>query len=194
MKRILSIFVLIALTLTLALIFSISVSAQTEDSTPPTADESENADGASDVITAQDISEIIKNALADAGINSDSLDWRSYIEKQLIPAAVTAISAAAAYYVLALPSIRKIKNVLKIVKTGACLFEKAASDVSTTTEEKKKTESELAALKEDVAYIKSHIKTVEEIERIGFGNMKELVTGGIASEIGKVGHEDENKT
>ena len=80
------------------------------------------------------------------------------------------------------------------VKSGVGLFKKAADDVSSATEEKQKTETELAALKEDVAYIKSHLKMVEEIERIGFGNMKELVTGGIASEIGKVGHEDENQT
>lgn len=119
-------------------------------------------------------------------------DWRTYIEKTLIPAAVTAISAIAAFYVATLPLTKRIKKALEYVTGIAGLFKKATTDVNAVNNASVENQKDVAELKEDVKYLKEHIENIEKIERIGFGNMKELVVGGFASEIGKVGNDGEN--
>lgn len=134
----------------------------------------------------------IDTALEKIPAREDVTDWKSYIKDILIPAAVTAISAIAAAYVAALPLINSVKSVIKTVTDSVSLFKGATNDVNTVTASKEETEKKLAELREDISFIKKHIGNIESIERIGFGNMKELVVGGFAGEIGKVGKEDEN--
>ena len=161
------IFYCLILTLTLSMLFSVAVFA--EDAAVP---------------------EQMPQSLDVAEDEPSSV--RGYIEGTVIPAVVAVISGVSALYIMTLPLIRGVKATLSKMSDAKKSFDAATAKVKSTDEEKAATEAELAALREDVAYIKAHIDNVEKIERIGFCHMKELVQNGRAREIGKVG-KDENK-
>ena len=206
MKKTLSILALLVLMCSLFLTFSISVSAEappenSEIEAPGNQDAEEDADDIelpteengeeTTDITLGEISQLIKDAV-DEAMNEDVPAWRVYIKEEVIPSAVTAIAAISAFCVAALPLVKKVKDSVEKLKSAIKLFKKATVDVNSVAASKENTENKLAALSEDIAYLKAHIQSIEKIERIGFGNMKELVVGGFASEIGKVGNDGED--
>ena len=129
--------------------------------------------------------------------------WQEYVETQLIPNVVLALSAISALCVAALPIISKIQ--VSVQK-----FNQATSDVNATVENGKKTDEALAAQNDriaafearfdemeqlftnGIASIKTAAENSEKILRLGFCNTEELVKKGYATEIEKVGVKDES--
>lgn len=122
--------------------------------------------------------------------------WEAYLEEQLIPAAVTAGAAALTLYFTFLPLI-------KIIKESGLRFDKASADVNATVKSKEDYDKQLKAyggqlstmekcMTEGIARMERKLDRVERIERIGFGNTRELVQNGYARAIAKVGDEDED--
>ena len=140
---------------------------------------------------------------------SGDVDWLSYIEDELIPSAVIAISGIGALCLTLLPTINSINSCL----SG---FNKATKDVCDTVitdremlQEIKAYRQELTALKSEVlgaikeikavkgeiadtiAPVENHVENIERIVHIGFEENEDLVKRGIAAKIAKVGASDE---
>ncbi|MBQ9760144.1 MAG: hypothetical protein IJW16_02215 [Clostridia bacterium] len=122
--------------------------------------------------------------------------WEAYLEEELMPAAVTAGTAAVTLYFTFLPLIKKIKE-------SGLRFDKASEDVNATVKSKQKYDERLNAygerlstmekcMTEGLARMERKLGNIERIERIGFGNTRELVQNGYARAIAKVGEEDED--
>lgn len=132
--------------------------------------------------------------------------WQKYLEEELVPAATTAISAIAVIGI-------GISPVVKKVMSSAVKFDSATTKVNETVESGKKAvvsverfEAKIAEKMEDVMRstqealreqekrvksVETHVENTEKMIKIGFCNMKELVTKGYASAIAKVGTENE---
>lgn len=121
--------------------------------------------------------------------------WKEYAETKLIPNAVLALTAIGGLATVSLPIIRKIQYVLD-------KFSKATQDVNDTAENGRKAEAalhkqdkriseDIAALNERLDSVERETKKTNEMCRIGFCNMGELVENGYAAEIAKVEGNDE---
>ena len=143
----------------------------------------------------------VLGALAAVGVyflTVGEVSWKEYLETKLIPNIVLVITAIGTLATASLPIIARIQ--ISIDK-----FNKATQDVTSTAESGRKTEG---ALKEQNIRISEQFDTIDErlsmIEknslktqemcRIGFCNMGELVKNGYASEIAKVEADDEKET
>jgi hypothetical protein len=122
--------------------------------------------------------------------------WEAYLEEQLIPAALIVISSVGTICLTALP-------VLKQIKASGLRFDKASADVNATVKSKENYDKQLevygeritkmeTCMREGMARMERKLDRVERIERIGFGNTRELVQNGYARAIAKVGDEDED--
>ena len=137
--------------------------------------------------------------------------WEIYLEEELIPSAVTVISAVGALAVVAIPIINRVS--LELNKFGA-----ATNDIRQTVELGKKTDGALEAqdkliadaiaaqdekiaafgkdfedlkrlINERTVPLVSSIENTEKIVRLGFCNLNEVVEKGYAVEIQRVGKE-----
>lgn len=115
------------------------------------------------------------------------VDWVTYIQNDIIPAATLAVSTGAAIWLLVSPMIKKIVS-------AAGLFDTATKGVTSTADMGKESLGRLAEYtkileetKASMEKMNASLKDVEKICRIGFTNTDELVRKGYASEIAKVG-------
>lgn len=143
----------------------------------------------------------ILGALAAVGVyflTVGEVAWKEYAETKLIPNAVLALTAIGGLATASLPIIAKIQ-------CAVYNFNKATKDVNETAENGRKTEGalneqdrriseEFATINERIASVEKDAKATKEMCRIGFCNMGELVHSGYASEIAKVGADNEEKT
>lgn len=148
---------------------------------------------------------IAVGSLAAVGIyfmTAGDVVWQAYIENELIPNIVLALSAISALCVAAHPIINRLQASLKS-------FDQATSDVNATVENGKKTGEAIAAqdrkieafaerfdrmeklFADGISSVRSTAENSEKILRIGFCNTEELVRKGYAAEIGKVGIKNE---
>lgn len=122
--------------------------------------------------------------------------WEAYLEEELMPAALIVISSVGTICLAALP-------VLKQIQASGLRFDKASEDVNATVKSKQKYDERLDAygerlskmekcMTEGLARMERKLGNIERIERIGFGNTRELVQNGYARAIAKVGEEDED--
>ena len=134
--------------------------------------------------------------------------WEVYIKEMIVSNVVLALTTIIALWVAASPIIKKVLSALG-------LFNQATNDINKTVESEEQNKNNLAIMQQNIqegftqickdirAEFKEHKETVqridkattntEEITRIGFGNMDELVNKGYAAEIAKVGVEDERE-
>ena len=132
--------------------------------------------------------------------------WKQYLEEKLVPAATATVTSLLVIYFGVKPVLSKIIN-------ATLLFNKATDDVTATAKMGKETNNSIEQFKveflqqfcetvkagveamnsqnEQITRIEQHACNTEEILRIGFGNTEELVTKGYASEIAKVGANNE---
>lgn len=134
--------------------------------------------------------------------------WEIYIKEMIVPNVVLALTTIIALWVAASPIIKKVLSALG-------LFNQATTDINKTVEKGKESKDNIESMTQNIkegfdkicndikTEFKEHKETVqridkattntEEITRIGFGNMDELVNKGFAAEIAKVGVEDERE-
>ncbi len=136
--------------------------------------------------------------------------WEQYIEEKLVPAVTAGATALLLIWF-------GVKPTLKMIISATSLFNQATDNVKTTVENGAKANSSLEEYKaelsrqfteavaagvsqmkeqdERIKNIEQHTTKTEEIVRIAFGNMTELVVNGYAAEIAKVGtnHEETEK-
>lgn len=132
--------------------------------------------------------------------------WKQYLEEKLVPAATAVVSSLLLIWLGISPVLKKVIN-------ATSLFNKATDNVNTTAENGEKANSSLETFKSDLSQkfteaveagvatmkeqderikrIEQHSSNTEEIVRIGFGNTEELVNKGYATEIAKVGANNE---
>lgn len=140
--------------------------------------------------------------------NYADVDWRTYVEEQLIPQAL-AIIAAVGTACLALKPV--IDKVALTVNSVISKFESATDDVNATVTSSAKSEAatyemmqQFADLREEITEIRELarqmpelIETVNaisrgvddntEISRVGFGSMIELTKSGASKRIMRIG-------
>ncbi len=130
--------------------------------------------------------------------------WQEYFETKLIPNVVIVISAIGSLSVVALPIISKVQLALE-------KFNKATTDISLTVENGKKTDDTLTCYDNKIATFNerfnlletkldntlipliTNINRIDEVCKIGFCNMDELIQKGYATEINKVGNNNGTK-
>ena len=119
------------------------------------------------------------------------VDWMTYLQSDIIPAATLAVSTGAAIWLLAAPTVKKIVAAAKS-------FDMATKGVTDTADAGKESIVRLAEYtkileetKASIERMNAAVKDVEKICRIGFTNSDELVRKGYASEIAKVGDSHE---
>lgn len=124
------------------------------------------------------------------------VDWETYLKETVIPEATVIATSVGTICLLIQPIMKKIGD-------AAGLFHRAKEQIDDTVEgnknqvtENAEVRAQVAALKEEVDEIKRVAEHNEQILRIGFGNLEELVVNGYAHEIAKVGTENgsEEKT
>ena len=130
--------------------------------------------------------------------------WKEYAETKLIPNITLALTTIAALATAALPIISK-------VNTAVGKFGKATEDINDTVEKGRHTEGSLdeqnrriskfderfdsleQKFDERLSPIAKSTDNTEKSVRIGFCNTDELVRKGYATEIEKVGADDEER-
>ena len=110
--------------------------------------------------------------------------WQVYLKEKLVPNIVFILTSIGTICLAALP-------IVKTVSTAVEKFNKVTKDVSDTVENNGKNTSRINNLEERLTRIENSTTNIEEIARIGFCNMDELVRKGYAQEIQKVGKDDE---
>lgn len=131
--------------------------------------------------------------------------WQEYVETKLVPNIVFILTAIGTIGVAATPIINRVQATLQ-------KFDKATEDVNDTVEKGRTTAEQLKLQDERIAdlhreldelkiAVVEEIQTVhdaavntEQIVRIAFCNTEELVNKGYATEIAKVGANDEKET
>ena len=132
------------------------------------------------------------------------VEWETYIEEELLPNAVIALTSVGALCGAALPIINRVNGTLvsfdkatdDVQKTVAS-DERIVAEVSAYRQEIREAVSEIRSIKEEIsdriAPVETSARNIERIVHIGFGNNKELVEGGFAAAIEEVGADDGNK-
>ena len=133
------------------------------------------------------------------------VEWAVYLEEQLLPNAVLALSAVSALCVAAMPIINSVnKTLTKFDGATADVKSTVASDkrmleaITAERAELKLLESGIQAALDEVKALKGEIsaqiepvaksaRNVEEIVHIGFEHNAEIVKSGYAAAIAKVG-------
>ena len=133
--------------------------------------------------------------------------WKEYVENELVPNIVVALSSMSLILITALPVVSKAMNAIKsfnavtkdvndTAKNGSDNAEKIENFTKEVGENLQGIAdnfvNDVKALDERISRIEQSSQNTETITRIGFGNMEELVQKGYAAEIEKVG-KDEGK-
>ena len=133
--------------------------------------------------------------------------WKEYVENELVPNIVVALSSMSLILITALPVVSKVMNAIKsfnavtkdvndTAKNGSDNAEKIENFTKEVGENLQGIAdnfvNDVKALDERISRIEQSSQNTETITRIGFGNMEELVQKGYAAEIEKVG-KDEGK-
>ena len=135
-------------------------------------------------------------------LTAGEVAWKQYLEEKLVPATTATVTSLLLIYLGVAPVLKRVIN-------ATSLFNKATDNVNATAENGEKANSNLEDFKAELAQqfneavkagvaqlrdqderikrIEQHAYNTEKVIRIGFGNMKELVTKGYAAEIAKVG-------
>lgn len=111
--------------------------------------------------------------------------WQIYLEEKIVPGVIFAITAIGTIYIAIAPILSKVKK-------ASGKFESATADVNTATNNTIENAKKVASLEERLDKIEKATTNTEQITRLGFCNLDELVTKGYANEISKVGGENED--
>lgn len=123
------------------------------------------------------------------------VSWEEYLETQLIPNAVLAMSGTGSLVLVAMPIISRVNQALE-------KFTGATKDINTTADNGERQHKELEKIKEEFRDIATELKqevknsleiskNTEKMVKLGFCNIDELVKKGYASKIGKVGQNED---
>lgn len=120
-------------------------------------------------------------------VNTKDSDWSIYFEEKIMPPLISVCAAIVAILAAILP-------ILNIVKKSSEKFKSASKNVEDTLESNQKQAHKVLELEERLYKIEKSTSNTEQITRIAFSNMEELVINGYATEIAKVGKDEEDKT
>lgn len=141
--------------------------------------------------------------------DSTYTDIRSYVEDEIVPYIILAVSAVGTIYLAVFPVISGVRKAYR-------MFKSATSDIASTSEIgkesvvkidtfrteiantisllKQKTDDGSKELSERIMKLEKMLQEQSRIMEMAFCNTDELVKKGISKEIAKVGANDENKT
>lgn len=145
--------------------------------------------------------------IAAAGVylyTQGDVEWGIYLEEELIPTAVQALSSVSALCVVLIPIVNKVNGTLTTFDNATAKVNKTASNGDTMSAKVDIALEKMEAIAEKVEGYQTNIlaavdkvgktsKNTEEMTRIGFCNQKELVEGGYAAAIAKVGADNGNE-
>ena len=132
--------------------------------------------------------------------------WKEYVENELVPNIVVALSSISVILIAVLPVVSKVMNTIKsfnaatkdVNDTAKCGNDNAEKIENFTEQVGENLQgiadnftNNVKALDERISRIEQSSQNTETITRIGFGNMEELVQRGYAAEIEKVGKNEE---
>ena len=126
---------------------------------------------------------------------SEPMDWQAYIEDELLPTVTMVLTVIAGIYVAISPILAKIKKASEKFKSAT---EDVNAATGTVKSNEKKIEELEAVLSQKIGQMErenaANRKTILEIEqmlRLGLGNMNELVMKGCARSIVQIGQDIE---
>lgn len=117
-------------------------------------------------------------------LTMENVAWETFLHDELVPMLTIGLSVIGAVFAALMP-------LLKNVSLGADKFSSAAKAIEKVSNDNEKNVRKISDLENRLENIERASKNTEEIVRIGFGNLKELVVKGHAREIAKVGKEEE---
>ena len=118
------------------------------------------------------------------GVRTGAVTELVHVHDELVPMLTIGLSVIGAVFAALMP-------LLKNVSLGADKFSSAAKAIEKVSNDNEKNVRKISDLENRLENIERASKNTEEIVRIGFGNLKELVVKGHAREIAKVGKEEE---
>ncbi|MBE6546346.1 MAG: hypothetical protein E7668_02750 [Ruminococcaceae bacterium] len=132
---------------------------------------------------------------AEQALSADPVDWQTYIEEELLPLITMVLTVIAGIYVAISPILAKIKKASE-------KFKSATEDVNTATGTVKSNEKKIGELEEvlsrkieqmeqESAANRKTMLEIEQMLRLGLGNMNELVMKGCARSIVQIGQDIE---
>ena len=121
--------------------------------------------------------------------------WKTYITEKIVPGIIFIVTTLLSIYLGVYPKLNS-------VQLASEKFKSATDDVNATNKRSEEYEKKMEALysqydekmkkyESRLESIEKHAKNTEDIIRLGFGNITELVVKGYATEIAKVGKESE---
>ena len=146
----------------------------------------------------------IKQEAEDIKNNAEAKEWQIYLEEDLLPLAVSVLTTLFALLIAVTPWVIKIRDII-------AKWKGVSDDVSTASSTVRENEARIASLEgkldgefadmrerlrletETLNKYIDVIKETNDIAKIGFCNMDELVKNGYAREIAKIGEKSEEK-
>ena len=179
--------ILYLLTLTLLLLLCCIPVGAEELSVPVTE--------ATEAVTESGESMLTEQNEAEPMISNTPMDWQTYIEEELLPLITMVLTVIAGIYVAISPILAKIKKASE-------KFKSATEDVNTATGTVKSNEKKIGELEavlsrkieqmeQESAANRKTMLEIEQMLRLGLGNMNELVMKGCARSIIQIGQDIE---
>lgn len=119
--------------------------------------------------------------------------WEDTIKNLVLPCALIVIGAFIMLLSALSPLIKKGKKVILDIIQASNEVQQAKADMQSTISQNEVNTNQITAMQKEIAEIKEANKRIEQITKIGFCNMQELVVNGYANEIEKVGNGDDTE-
>lgn len=116
--------------------------------------------------------------------------WQEYVQNDLVPNIVIALTSISAITIAASPIIKKVMVALNNFNTATKDVNDTVTNNSRTEQRVADCEERLTAFDNRLDRIETAADNTEKIVRIGFCNTDELVKKGYAKEIAKVGKDE----
>lgn len=110
--------------------------------------------------------------------------WEVYVDEKLVPNIVLVLTAIGSIFIAISPILSKIRK-------ASDKFKNATDDVNAVTSESGENKKKVANLSLRLDNIEKSVLNTEQMTRLGFCNLDEIVIKGYASEIAKVGKNEE---
>lgn len=111
----------------------------------------------------------------------------------LAPIIATVIASVSTLYIALLPILSKVKNGAVSFLTASATNKKVLDENTKLQENIVQLESKINNLEMELSEVRTLTTNNQQISKLGFSNLNELVEKGVATEILKVGDNDEKE-
>ena len=126
----------------------------------------------------------------------DATAWVAYLREDVIPTAIAALLGTSLIYLAGNPVLKKVLQAIGLFEVATKHIESTAKSGQLSTEKaqalEEKIKAEYETIVKDNKELKELVTSLQRMVKMGFCNNADLVRGGIAREIAKIGgNEDE---